>query len=47
MWICRLYLAVTGRSIHTYHTKDAEGGHAHGTMKIAGEKKSGILDQFY
>lgn len=38
MWICRLYLTVTGRSIHTYHTKDAEGGHAHGTMKIAGEK---------
>jgi hypothetical protein len=28
----------TGRSIHTYHTKDAGGGHAHGTMKIAGEK---------
>jgi len=38
MWICRRYLAVAGRTIHTYHTGDAGGGHAHGTMIIAGEK---------
>lgn len=38
MWICRRYLAVAERSIHTYHTKDAGGGHAHDTMKIAGKK---------
>gem|GEM_PF-2118953 len=38
MWICRRYSAAAGRSIHTYHTGDAGGGHAHSTLKIAGEK---------
>jgi len=30
--------AITGRTIHTYHTEGAGGGHAPDIMKIAGEK---------
>jgi urease alpha subunit len=45
MWIYRRYLAVAGRSIHTYHTEDAGGRHAHGTMKLAGEKNIRLARQ--
>ena len=40
MWICRLFLAVTGRSIHTYHTKGAEGGRVNGAVKSPAKKIS-------
>lgn len=30
--------AIAGRTIHTYHTEDAGGGHAPDIMKIAGER---------